>query len=232
VLDEGGQTIATTGWNAQPLVAAAAPNLIAVGYGANRVRMVEDVTPIAASGPFAVSLSTGIEITWTVGAGEVRTVTVERARASGSDSEIFTTVFEDHSGRAASFFDASVESGGRYAYLIRLRESSGEELVLGPVEIEWAPPEHRRLELTVHPNPTTGLLTLRLGADSVKPDRVEIIDVQGRSRATLPEGPLRDLASSGSVSFSGTWAHLPSGTYWVRASAGSRSSSTRFQLLR
>lgn len=234
VLDAGGQTIATTDWNAQPLVAAAAPQLIAVGYGANRVRTVEDVTPIAASGPFAVSLPRGIEITWNVGAGDVDMVTVERARATSSEeSQIFTTVLEDPSGRAASHFDSSVESGLRYAYRVRLRESSGEELVLGPVEIAWVLAGHERLlELTVHPNPTAGSLTLRLGADSAKPDRVEIIDVQGRIRAALPEGSLPDLAHSGSVSLNGAWAHLPSGTYWIRASAGSRSSSTRFQLLR
>jgi hypothetical protein len=130
-LDEGGQTIATTDSNGQPLVAAAAPHLIAVSYGASRVRTVEDVTPIAASGPFAVSFPRGIEITWTVGAGDVRGVTVERAPAAKSDSAIFATVFEDHSGGAASYLDTSLESGHSYRYLVRLREGSGEELVLG-----------------------------------------------------------------------------------------------------
>jgi hypothetical protein len=65
------------------------------------------------------------------------------------------------------------------------------------------------------------------------PDRLEIVDVQGRVRAHSSGADLLSLRIGGAVlDATRMCTALPSGTYWLRASSSERTAARRLQLVR
>ena len=86
-----------------------------------------------------------------------------------------------------------------------------------------------RLTLSVpHPNPAAARAALTLTMGRAGPVEVAAYDVRGRRVATLHEGPLP--AGSHVLALEGR--ALPSGTYFIRATAGGRSAVSRITWLR
>lgn len=130
-----------------------------------------------------------VRLVWSVhGAGAV-TATV--FRRDGQSDWVRLGVPTPVGASRLQFEDATVSAGGRYAYRLVVRESSGEE---SSVEV-WvdvpgeAAPSAVSLRLAAA-NPSGGRVEIRYGLPVAGPACLEVFDIRGRRIATLTNTPL------------------------------------------
>ena len=125
----------------------------------------------------------------------------------GTDGGFFRTV--DYLGAFAPTTEGTWASG--WSALASMGYLSDNSAVVNEEAVE------ARVELTVGPNPTRGLATVRYALDRGQQVRIALYDVLGREVATLADGAV----AAGPASVEVDTASLPTGTYVLRLQAES-----------
>jgi hypothetical protein len=189
-------------------------------------RLVGDgPVPVAMDLVSAAPASDFVKITGMITDGAGLLVTVYRRSAGGEPASI-APVFPDGTGRI-EHVDRDVEPGARYGYHLGAREADREILTR---EIWVRVPDRFVLGLEpIHPNPSTGALTVAFTLPTPDQASLELLDLAGRRLA------IRQVESPGtgrrSVGFPEARGFAP-GLYHARLTQGARSLSVKFCVMR
>lgn len=124
-------------------------------------------------------------------------------------------------------FETEVLAPGVHQFRLRQVDVDGTETIAGTVQTRITPDD---ITLTSpSPHPVKGRTTVELTARSEQPVRVELYDGLGRRVQTLHDGPVRAGAPLAvTVEADG----LASGTYWIRATGETFSTTQRIVVVR
>ena len=191
-----------------------------------------DATPTLVSEFVASTIADGIQLRWQVAEpGMFSNVTISRAPSAVGPWTQLSAV-PTHDGNAFVVVDNGVTMGETYSYRLQGTTSRGVVTTLGQISATAGAAITQFAVTHVAPNPSKGFVNVEFTVPRAANVKVSIMDVQGRTVATLADG----VHSAGR--YQATWSgdlngsKAPSGLYFVRMQAPGVTSTRRVAITR
>ena len=193
---------------------------------------IEVPTAVLLSRFDAETTNDGIALRWQFGdASEVESVNLERSSfVTGPWKLIEAPVTTEN--EVATLIDRSVEAEHMYFYRLAVKTTTGDRLTFAPVEGTAGALVKEFALARISPNPMVNMARIDYAVAREGRVKIGIVDIQGRTVATLVDGVQRPGRYTATWSGAVARGMAPAGVYFVRYEAGGKSMVKRLLLTR